>query len=209
MNKIMSKINIGLLSSSLYLSFQLFANILSTKIVFLPILKLSVDGGTIIYPLTFTLRDFVHKTWGKESARQLVIIAGLLNLIMIGLFWVVGKIPADPSWAYQSAYEAILLPVSRIVFASVIAQIISELIDTEVFSYVYRRFNDWLAALVSNFISIIFDSFIFSFLAFLGAVPINVVFQIILVNILVKLSTSLLSAPSIVFIPRTKDKSEI
>ena len=77
-------------SSCFYVSFQLFANILSTKIVLLPLINLSVDGGTIIYPLTFTLRDFVHKT-GAASARQPVVLAGLLNLVMVGLL-VGGKI---------------------------------------------------------------------------------------------------------------------
>ena len=80
------KLNIFLLSSSLYVAFQLFANILSTKIAVLPFINMAIDGGTIIYPFTFTLRDFVHKTHGKKDARQVIIIAAALNAIMFGLF---------------------------------------------------------------------------------------------------------------------------
>ena len=63
------KPHIPLLSASLYVAFQLIANILSTKITVLPIFHLAVDAGTVIYPFTFTLRDFVHKTWGKSNSR--------------------------------------------------------------------------------------------------------------------------------------------
>src|SRR4030042_2530253 len=79
MKNIKFKPNIFLLSSSLYVSFQLFANILSTKIALLPFFNLAIDGGTVIYPLTFTLRDFVHKTHGTKDARQVIIIAAGLH----------------------------------------------------------------------------------------------------------------------------------
>jgi uncharacterized integral membrane protein (TIGR00697 family) len=205
----LKKINLPLLSSSLYVTCQLLANILSTKIALLPVVNLAIDGGTVIYPLTFTLRDFVHKTWGKNNARQLVVIAGLLNFLMVGLFWLIGQMTPAPSWSFQAAYEAILLPVFRIVLASVVAQIISELIDTEVFSYFYKKFNDWLAVLVSNFFGLLADSFIFGFLAFFGNLPLSTVWQIIFVNIIIKLIISILSVPSISLIPRTVKIEEI
>ncbi|MDD4479644.1 MAG: VUT family protein, partial [Mesotoga sp.] len=109
-----SMIDIGILSVSLYISFQIFADILSIKITTLPFLHLAIDGGTVIYPFTFTLRDFVHKTWGKERSRQVVITAGILNLLMAVLFWLIGKMPADPTWNLQGAYESILMPFWRI-----------------------------------------------------------------------------------------------
>jgi len=200
--KIFTKINIPLLSSSLYVAVQIFANILSTKITILPFINLAVDGGTIIYPLTFTLRDFVHKTCGKNNARQIVIIAASLNALMFALFWLVGKMPADPTWQFQEAYENILLPVGRIVMASIIAQIISELIDTEIFSIIYKKTNDLLAVFFSNLVALLIDSFIFGFIAFLGSLPLTTVLQIILANILIKLIISILSTPTIKLVPR-------
>ena len=200
--KISTRINLPLLSSSLYVAAQIFANILSTKIAILPIINLAIDGGTIIYPLTFTLRDFVHKSWGKNNARQVVIIAASLNALMFILFWLVGKMPADPSWQFQEAYERILLPVGRIIIASIISQIISELIDTEIFSIIYKKIGDLAAVFFSNLISLIFDSLIFSFIAFLGQLPLATVLQIVLANIIIKLIISTLSTPAIKLIPR-------
>jgi uncharacterized integral membrane protein (TIGR00697 family) len=203
------KINIFVLSSSLYVSFQLFANILSTKIAVLPFFHLAIDGGTVIYPLTFTLRDFVHKTHGKRDARQVIIIAAALNAVMFGLFWLVGKMTPDPTWQFQKAYEQILLPVGRIVLASIVAQIISELIDTEIFSYVYKKISDTSAVFVSNSISLVIDSFIFSFIAFAGALPFATVMQIVVANILIKFVISTLSVPTIKLIPRTAKFEDI
>ncbi|MDD2807552.1 MAG: queuosine precursor transporter [Patescibacteria group bacterium] len=202
-------VNLGLLSSAMYVAAQVSANIMSTKIILLPLVLMSVDGGTIIYPLTFTLRDFVHKTWGKNNARQLVVIAAVFNLMIAGLFWVVGKLPADPTWPLQQAYEQLLMPVGRIVMASVISQIVSELIDTEIFSFVFKKVNDVLAVFISNFFGLIVDSVVFSLLAFFGSLPLSTVISIIIANILIKLIVSIISTPLIKLIPRTVDLSEI
>lgn len=204
-----SKLNIFVLSSSLYVSFQLFANILSTKIAILPYFNLAIDGGTVIYPLTFTLRDFVHKTHGKKDARQVIVIAAILNAVMFGLFWLVGKMTPDPTWQFQRAYEQILLPVGRIVLASIIAQVISELIDTEIFSRVYKKMGDTTAVFASNTVGLVVDSFIFCFIAFLGALPFATVMQIVFTNILIKFVISTLSVPTIRLVPRTAKLEDI
>ncbi len=202
-------LNLGLISSALYVASQVSANIMSTKIVMLPWMNLSVDGGTIIYPLTFTVRDFVHKTWGKHNARQLVVVAALLNVLIAALFWIVGKLPADPTWGLQASYEQILMPIGRIVFASIIAQVIAELIDTEIFSFIYKRLNDVVGALSSNFVGLVVDSIVFSLIAFIGVLPASTVVSIIIANILIKTVVSFLSAPFIRLIPRTVPFEEI
>ncbi len=207
--KTTAKINLPLLSSSLYIASQIFANILSTKIAVLPLIHLAIDGGTVIYPLTFTLRDFVHKSWGKQNARQVIIIAAALNILMFVLFWLVGKMAPDPSWQFQKAYEQILLPVGRIVLASIIAQVISELVDTEIFSYIYKKISDLPAVLLSNLGGLLVDSVIFTLIAFLGSLPLITVLQIMLANILVKLIISCLSAPAIKLVPRLVQFEEI
>ncbi len=189
----------AIFSISCYVAFQIFSDILSTKIAFITFLGLAIDGGTVIYPLTFTLRDFIHKTVGKENARQIILLSGILNIIMVLLFLFVGKLPADSSWAFQDAYDNILLPIWRITIASIIAEIISELIDTEIFSLIIKKWKkrDVLASLGSNFVSLLFDSVIFGFIAFSHTMPFNVVIQIIISNILVKAVMSIISSPAI------------
>ena len=202
-------LNLGAISAAMYVSFQVIANVLSTKIALLPVVGWAIDGGTIIYPLTFTLRDFVHKSLGKSTARQIVILAAGVNVVMVLLFVVVGKITPDPSWPFQQAYENILLPVWRITAASIIAQVISELVDTEIFSRVYRLFSDVKAVVISNTVALVLDSVIFSMFAFAGSLPMEVVWQIVGTNILIKLIMSLLTTPTIKLIPRTVEFEKI
>jgi len=200
---------LGSISASLYVSFQVMANVLSTKIALLPWLNWSIDGGTVIYPLTFTLRDFVHKTLGKKNARVVVVLAGAVNVVMVLLFMLVGKMSPDPSWPFQTAYEQILLPIWRITAASIISQILSELLDTEIFSWAYKKINDLAAVFLSNTASLVVDSFLFSFLAFAGNLPMQVVLQIVFTNIIVKFVMSLMSTPTIKLLPRQVDFKEM
>lgn len=203
------KLHIPIASASLYVACQLMANILSTKIALLPWVHLSVDGGTIIYPLTFTVRDFVHKACGKHVARQVIVIAAALNVLMVGLFWLIGKMTPDPTWTFQTAYESILMPVWRITAASIIAQIISELVDTEIFSIVYKKFGSMLGVLCSNSVALIIDSVIFCTIAFIGNLPIATVIQIIITNILIKFVVTAISIPTIKLIPETAAEADI
>lgn len=203
------KENLGAISAALYVSFQVIANILSTKIALLPYLNWAVDGGTIIYPLTFTLRDFVHKSLGKQKSRQIVILAAGVNLLAVLLFILISKLTPDPSWIFQESFENILLPVWRITIASIIAQIISELIDTEIFSFVYKRFTDTKAVLTSNTIALLVDSVVFSLIAFVGSLPMTVIWQIVITNIVIKFILSVISAPAIKVVPRTIDMKEM
>ena len=91
----------------------------------------------------------------------------------------------------------------------IIAQVVAELVDTEVFSAVYRRSRDVTASLVSNFAGTIVDSILFGLIAFWGALPLGVVVEIIVSNVLIKLAMSLLSAPTIRWIPRTASPDEM
>lgn len=199
----------GAISSSLYVSFQIISNVLSTKIALLPFINLATDAGTILYPLTFTLRDFVHKTLGKVKSRQIVILAAAINLVMVLLFILVGKMRPDPAWQYQEAYEKILLPVWRITMGSIVAQVISELVDTEIFSIVYRRLTDVKAVLASNTVALVVDSVIFTSIAFYGQLPMRVLWQIVATNIIIKLIMSIISSPAIKLVPRQVEINQI
>ncbi len=188
----------GILTITAYIGAQMIADIGSLKIAW--VAGFSVDGGTFIYPLTFTLRDMVHKLLGRKAARVLIVAAAAINLIMAGYFAMLSRLPPDPTWPLQEAFAAVLNPVWRIVVASILAEVISELLDTELYhlwvSRVTRRYQ-WARVLVSNAVSVPVDSLIFSWIAFGGVLPGAVVWSIFLANVLIKGLTTLLSLPGI------------
>lgn len=194
-----------------YVGAQMLADIGSLKIGV--VLGLAVDMGTFVYPATFTLRDMVHKALGKRNAQTLIITAAAINMVMAAYLAWVARVPSDPSWGLGEAFSAILGPVWRIVLASIAAEIVSELIDTEVYHWFVTRVTtryQWARVLVSNAVSVPIDSLIFAVLAFAPlpflmdsplTVPWSVVWQIFVFNVAVKFGVTLVSMPLIYATP--------
>lgn len=192
----------GLLVVAAYVAAQMMADVASLKIALLG--PFSIDGGTFIYPLTFTLRDLVHKMLGRRAARVLIVAAAAINLLMAALFAFVNWLPADPAWGLQAEFAAILGPVWRIVLASIAAEVVSELLDTEIYHLWVTRITtryQWARVLASNAVSVPVDSLIFCWIAFGGVLPASTVWSIVGANVLVKGIVTLLSLPGIYLVP--------
>lgn len=189
-----------------YIAAQMLADITSLKIV--TVLGSSVDAGTLIYPLTFTIRDLVHKVVGRKGARTIIIAAAVINLAMAGLFWIVSQLPYDPAAGPQPDWDSVLAPVWRIVIASIVAEVFSELTDTEIYHLWVTRVTSsyqWLRVLVSNAVSIPIDSLIFVWAAFGGVYATSVVWDIFGSNLLLKGVFTFISLPSIYLV---KERAE-
>ncbi len=192
----------------MYVAAQMLSDIGSLKIASLA--GWAVDAGTFIYPITFTIRDMIHKRLGKLAARTTILLAAGVNVVMAGYFWLVSVLPPDSSWAawegasvtMNEAFARVLSPAWTIVVASIIAEVASELIDTEVYhiwtTRVTTRFQ-WMRVLASNAASVPVDSLIFSWLAFgLGfGMPAAEVWQIFWFNVIVKGIVTMASLPAI------------
>jgi uncharacterized integral membrane protein (TIGR00697 family) len=198
---------IAVIVISAYIAAQMLSDIASLKIGV--VMGLAVDMGTFIYPITFTLRDMAHKVIGKRNTQSLVVTAGVINLLMAGYLTWVASVPSDPSWGLGEEFTAIFTPVWRIVLASIVAEIVSELTDTEIYHWIVTKITrryQWLRVLASNSISIPIDNFIFAVGAFGGVLPWEVVGQIFLFNLIIKYGMTLLSLPLIYLVPDRYDQ---
>lgn len=196
----------GIIVISIYVAAQLLSDIGSLKIAL--IAGFSVDAGTFIYPLTFTIRDLVHKQLGKTAARTMIILAAVINLFMVVFFHFAAWLPQDPSWGLGKEFSIILGPVWRIVIASIVAEVISELIDTEVYHFWVSRITQryqWARVLTSNAVSIPIDSLIFCWGAFGLKYPNSVVWSIFFANVIVKGLVTLVSLPAIYLVKEKND----
>ena len=202
----------GIIVVAAYTAAQMLSDIMSLKIALVG--GLTVDAGTFIYPFTFTIRDLIHKLLGKRAARVVIISAGVINLIMAGALGFAAWLPADPAWPHQEAFVAVLGPTWRIVIASILAEVISEMVDTEMYSLWIRRITrkaQWSRVLASNAVSVPVDSLIFSWLAFgqfgglfPSGLPAGTVWAIFWANVLIKGAITLVSLPSIYLVPEKK-----
>lgn len=185
-----------------YVAAQMLADIASLRII--DVGGSAVDAGTLIYPFTFTLRDLVHKIAGKSAARILIFLAAGINVFMAGFFWLVARLPPDSFTGPQLEFGVALSPVWGIVVASIVAEVISELIDTEAYQRWVSRFGErhqWGRVLVSNAVAIPVDSAVFVGLATLfGVFPSQVAWSILWVNVVFKGLVTLVSIPWIYWV---------
>jgi queuosine precursor transporter len=193
---------------SVYIAAQMLSDIGSLKIAW--VAGFSVDAGTFIYPLTFTIRDLVHKQLGIAAARTVIILAAIINLLMVVFFQFAAWLPQDPSWGLGKEFATILGPVWRIVIASIAAEVISELTDTEAYqfwvSHITRKYQ-WARVLFSNAVSIPIDSLIFCWGAFGLALPGSVVWSIFWANVIIKGLVTVISLPAI-YLVKEKQRAE-
>ena len=199
---------IAIIVVSCYIGAQMLADVASLKIGV--VMGLAVDMGTFIYPITFTLRDVAHKILGRRNTQVLIVMAAVINLFMAGYLAWAASVPSDPDWGLGAEFSAILAPIWRIVLASIIAEVVSELVDTEVYHWFVTKVTtryQWLRVLVSNSVSIPLDNLIFAVGAFGWVLPWPVVWQIFLFNLIVKYGVTLISLP-LIYVAPDRDWSE-
>lgn len=210
----LSKTDVTIILAGVYIFLQMTADIAAAKVVMfgnivLPFLGPLVMDAGIIYAVTFTWRDLVHKQLGKRAAQVAIILAAAINVLMALYFQLVIMLPAEPEWSAaggQAAFTFIFGLVPRIVIASIIAEIFSELVDTEAYQKWVDRFGkraQWARVVVSNAISIPLDSLIFVSVAFLGEpwFTFTVFSSMFLWNIIVKGVVTALTFWTIYLIP--------
>src|ERR1700722_16630688 len=83
------------------------SNLLSAKMVKLPLLALSIPVGLIIYPLTFLLSDLVTEIFGARRAKLMVYIALGMNLLSFCMIQIGLMLPTNELES-EKAFQAVL-----------------------------------------------------------------------------------------------------
>jgi uncharacterized integral membrane protein (TIGR00697 family) len=122
--------------------------------------------------------------------------AFLANIILAVYSYLVIHLPAPSFFTERKAYEIVFGSTPRIVAASLIAYLVSSLVDIEVYHLWKSRVQraKWSRVLVSNSISTFVDSCAFITIAFMGVMP---VIPLIVGQYTVKMGITILSLPLI------------
>ena len=198
-----------------YIALQMIADVAAVKIVELPWLGLALPGGTLVFALTFSWRDALHRVLGQEWAKVSIFMAALFNILLVGYLMLVGVMPYPAWWGGQDAYNLLLMLTPRIAVASVAAELVSELLDTYVFEklwYTVRSYHGdrldiparykirsrlpgWLVVILSNTAASPIDSVVFTTLAFAGTMPFPALLSVIWGSMAFKWVVGVASAP--------------
>lgn len=126
--------------------------------------------GTVVFGITFTQRDRVHRA-GRAWVYLMLVVTTILAALQS---WFL-----DVSW--------------RIILASTLAILLSELVDTEIFHRLKER--TWIVrVMASNAISIPIDTLIFNLIAFGGVLSAGLIAAIMIGDIIVKAVVATIAA---------------
>jgi queuosine precursor transporter len=129
-------------------------------------------GSVFLFAFLFIVRDMLHRLHGADFVRRLIWIAASLNILMALYLWVVTRFPAPEWFGLGSAWDDIFAFAPSIVTASIVAAVVSQLVNTAVYQRLWDR-GASLAVRVagSNLVSVPVDSAIFVTLAFFALPP--------------------------------------
>lgn len=179
---------------AIYVACELVANVTASKAV--AVAGVVVPAGVFIYALTFTLIDLINERLGKVRARQVVYGAFAGNLLLAGYTALAIWLPPAGFYQHQGAYATVLGGTPRIVAASLVAYLVSALLDTEIFAWWRTRVRGprWMRVVVSNGVSTFVDSVVFITGAFYGILPL---WPLIQGQYILKMIITVLSIPLI------------
>ncbi|MDE2859598.1 MAG: queuosine precursor transporter [Chloroflexota bacterium] len=162
-------LHILILVSVAYVATQMVADISNLRS--LTLFGYATAAFSIAYPLTFTLRDMAHKLAGPYVARTLILAAAVIYLVAQAFFAIISGMSPAMTEEERITLSKLLEPEFRILIAAVAASVVSQLVDTEIYTRWVDRFggaHQWGRVLVSNLISIPLDRILFLAIAFLG-----------------------------------------
>ena len=182
----------------MYVVAQMLADIANLRS--LAIAGLSFSAFSLIYPLTFTLRDMAHKLAGPKVARTIIITSAAIYLLAQGFFWLISQLPPEMTAGEQAVLGELLEANWRFLLAAVAATVVSQLIDTELYTWWKRRFGQqkqWGRVLLSNVVSIPLDRALFLLLAFVGLMSLEEMLPLFVTAAVVRLVMGIISIPGI------------
>lgn len=155
--------------AGLFVSSIIASNLMGNKIADFGIFETGV--GILIFPFSYLALDIIQEVKGKEVARK-ILFGSLVALVLVMIVTYVSvALPSAQRDFYPTEYNKIFGVSLRVMFASLIAFILSELSDIEIFAKIKKWTHEkmlFLRATGSTLLSQFVDTMIFMFLAFYG-----------------------------------------
>jgi len=180
----------------LFVTTLLVSNIVSVKIV--SVGWLTFDAGTVLFPLAYIVGDIITEIYGYRRTRRLIYSGVAALMLMTLTFWVVQLLPADSSWTGQAAFESTLGVVWRLAIGSVTALFVGEIMNAYVMGRMKvasRGRGLWRRMVSSSLAGNALDTVIFSTIAFVGTMPMDSFWQLIVTVFLIKMAVEIMVSP--------------
>jgi len=175
----------------------ILANIQVLKMI--DLFTIGVTLGNITYASSFLVTDILSENYGKKSAKKAVFI-GFFSLSATVIIMNLALMFKPNEFDFiQDSLKNIFSLLPRIAFASLVAYGISQLHDVWAYNFWKTRLPQmkflWLRNNASTMVSQLFDSIIFTYIAFWGLLPTNEFVQILISTYLLKFIVATIDTP--------------
>lgn len=137
-----------------------------------------IDGmnltcGVLLWPFVFLMTDIMNEYFGKRGVRYLSYLGAATIAYSFFMLWMAMEVPPAPWWIfsssfgeslnYENAYDSVFGQGNAIIIGSLLAFLLSQLIDVYVFHAIKKKTGDkyiWLRSTGSTLISQLIDSFV-------------------------------------------------
>ncbi len=145
---------------AVFVTFVVLTNTVGVKLftAFGIVLPVSI----IWFPLTFLITDIVSEMYGARRARFLVIMGFCMSLLLLAFSLIGIRLPVAEFYPLQEDYTNIFGPIWRLLFGSMAAYLLAQLIDVRLFHF-WKKLTKgkhlWLRNNASTMISQFIDTF--------------------------------------------------
>ena len=173
-------------------------------------LAFTLTCGVLLWPLEFVMTDIINEFYGPKAVRRISFIAvGLISYAFL-MFYLAIHVPAADFWItsrtkqgipdMQNAFDSVFGQGMRIIVGSLVAFLVSQIVDVTVFHKIKQRTGEkhvWLRATGSTVVSQLVDSYIVLFIAFSGIFTWQQILAIGMMNYTYKFLMALVLTPVI------------
>lgn len=180
-------------------------------------LSFNLTCGVLLWPLEFVMTDIVNEYYGPKAVRRISYTAVVLISYAFVMFY--GSIQTPPAdfWIasktdngidnMQTAFNGIFGQGMWIIFGSIVAFLVSQVVDVTVFHRIKKITGEkkvWLRATGSTLVSQLIDSFIVLTIAFKfgGNWTWPMIFAVGTMNYIYKFTLAIILTPVIYFVEK-------
>jgi len=173
-------------------------------------LSFTLTCGVLLWPLEFVMTDIVNEYYGPKAVRRISYTAVILIAYAFLMYFLSIGIPPADVWLasstkqgvpnIQDAYSAVFGQGMKIIIGSLVAFLVSQIVDVTVFHAIKKRTGNkhlWLRATGSTLVSQLVDSYIVLFIAFSSLFSWQQILAIGMMNYIYKASMALILTPVI------------
>jgi len=182
-------------------------------------LSFTLTCGVLLWPLEFVITDIVNEFYGPRAVRRISMTAVVLISYAFLMYFLAIHIPPADAWLssstkqgvdnIQNSFNAIFGQNMRIILGSLIAFLVSQIVDVTVFHKIKKKTGNkylWLRATGSTLVSQLVDSYVVLFIAFSGTFSWQLILAIGIMNYTYKFTVAIILTPLIYFVERRIEK---